>query len=200
MFFFSHLGFWSGNLFLIAPFPDRCLIVPSVRFKNIKRFETELKWIKLLQTPFQSKRKSRSHGMRKKGNDKRKRCAAMKLNTSLNDLAVIQWIHGRHSMFSYLSSLPIAVLRFLDREANRFYDRNHQMYDAALLTRCYTHHALRPFIDSESYHIRRLRRISDTEAPFLDLHLTVAKGFVSSKIYDKRDDFDFDIVNSVFGL
>ena len=24
----------------------------TVRFKNIKRFETELKWIKLLQTPF----------------------------------------------------------------------------------------------------------------------------------------------------
>ena len=25
---FSHLSFWSGNLFLIAPFPDRCLLVP----------------------------------------------------------------------------------------------------------------------------------------------------------------------------
>ena len=25
---FSHLGFWSGNLFLIAPFPDLCLLVP----------------------------------------------------------------------------------------------------------------------------------------------------------------------------
>ena len=25
---FSHLGFWSGNLFLIAPFPDLCLFVP----------------------------------------------------------------------------------------------------------------------------------------------------------------------------
>ena len=37
--------------------------------------------------------------------------------------------------------------------------------------------------------------ISDTEAPFLDLHLSIANGFVSSKIYDKRDDFDFDIVN-----
>ena len=36
---------------------------------------------------------------------------------------------------------------------------------------------------------------SDTEAPFLDLHLSISKGFVSSKIYDKRDDFDFDIVN-----
>ena len=23
-----HLGFWSGNLFLIAPFPDLCLLVP----------------------------------------------------------------------------------------------------------------------------------------------------------------------------
>ena len=39
--------------------------------------------------------------------------------------------------------------------------------------------------------------ISDTEAPFLDLHLSVANGFVSSKIY-KRDDFDFDIVNFPF--
>ena len=40
--------------------------------------------------------------------------------------------------------------------------------------------------------------ISDTEAPFLDIHLSVANGFVSSKIYDKRDDFDFDIVNFPF--
>ena len=40
--------------------------------------------------------------------------------------------------------------------------------------------------------------ISDTEAPFLDLHLSVANGFFSSKIYDKRDDFDFDIVNFPF--
>ena len=39
---------------------------------------------------------------------------------------------------------------------------------------------------------------SDTEAPFLHLHLTISDGFVSSKIYDKRDDFDFDIVNFPF--
>ena len=25
---FLLLGFWSGNIFLIAPFPDRCLLVP----------------------------------------------------------------------------------------------------------------------------------------------------------------------------
>ena len=37
---------------------------------------------------------------------------------------------------------------------------------------------------------------SDTEAPFLDFHLTISDGFVSSKMYDKRD--DFDIVNVPF--
>ena len=30
---FSHLGFWSGNLFLIAPFPDLCILVP---FQTLK--------------------------------------------------------------------------------------------------------------------------------------------------------------------
>lgn len=38
----------------------------------------------------------------------------------------------------------------------------------------------------------------NTEAPFLDLYLFISNGFVSSKIYDKRDDFDFDIVNFPF--
>ena len=27
-FSFSHFGFWSGNFFLIAPFPGHCLLVP----------------------------------------------------------------------------------------------------------------------------------------------------------------------------
>ena len=39
---------------------------------------------------------------------------------------------------------------------------------------------------------------SDTEAPVLDFHLFISNRFVSSKIYDKRDDFDFDIVNFPF--
>ena len=38
----------------------------------------------------------------------------------------------------------------------------------------------------------------DTEAPFLDLHLSLANGFVSSKIHGKRDAFDFEIVNFPF--
>ena len=39
---------------------------------------------------------------------------------------------------------------------------------------------------------------SHTEAPFLDLHLSISNEFVSSKIYDKRDDFDFEVVNFPF--
>ena len=39
---------------------------------------------------------------------------------------------------------------------------------------------------------------SDTEAPFLDLHLSISNGFVTSKIYNKRNDFDFDIVKFPF--
>ena len=32
---------------------------------------------------------------------------------------------------------------------------------------------------------------SDTEAAFLDLHSSISNDIVSTKIYDKRDDFDF---------
>ena len=39
---------------------------------------------------------------------------------------------------------------------------------------------------------------SDTEAPFLDLNLSISNGTVSTKIYDKRDDFEFYIVNFPF--
>ena len=40
--------------------------------------------------------------------------------------------------------------------------------------------------------------VSDADASFLDLHLSISDGFVKTKIYDKRDDFDFDIVNFPF--
>ena len=39
---------------------------------------------------------------------------------------------------------------------------------------------------------------SDTEAVFLDLHWSISYDIVSTKIYDKRDDFDFEIINFPF--
>ena len=39
---------------------------------------------------------------------------------------------------------------------------------------------------------------SDTEAAFYDLHLAISNDIVSTKSYDKRDDFDFETVNFPF--
>ena len=40
--------------------------------------------------------------------------------------------------------------------------------------------------------------ISDTEAALLDLHLSISNDIFSTKIYDKRDNFDFEIVTFPF--
>ena len=186
----------------------------SVRFNTIKRFESELKWIKLLQSPsplgfndniYQEgniskipyfdvfslseirKRKRRSHGKRQKGNDKRKICAVQKSGTSLYNLSSKLREHGRHAMLSFLSSLPIPVLCILDIDAYRFYDRKHQMYEAALLTRCYTQHALSPFIDAEINHQRHFIKIPfiNKGMDFIDLPSIFQDKSVTSSITSK---------------
>ena len=39
---------------------------------------------------------------------------------------------------------------------------------------------------------------ADTEAAFLDLHLSISNDIVSTKIYDKREDFDLKLSISHF--
>ena len=68
-------------------------------------------------------------------------------------------------MLSKLASLSISSFRKLDAEANTFYDRKHDLYEAALPTRCYTQHSLCPYIDSKINHIRPL----DTSSKFHSL-------------------------------
>ena len=104
-FLYLHFKFTSHSLNGVLVQPVEKLTYEkssSSRFKIIKRHKTELKWIKSLQTPFPlefndniyhecniskmpdfdvfslleiRKRKSRSHGIRKKGNGKRKKRA-----------------------------------------------------------------------------------------------------------------------------
>ena len=132
------------------------------RFQIIRRHESELKWIKLLQTPYPlgfndniyhednlpkmpdfdvfsllefRKRTDRSHGIKKNGNCKRKSRVQNLANCTLRDKASKLDVHGQHCNLSYLSSIPISDLRCLDTEANKFYDRTNRLYDAALLTR-----------------------------------------------------------------
>ena len=40
--------------------------------------------------------------------------------------------------------------------------------------------------------------VSGTETSFFNLHWSISDGFVKTKIFDKRDDFNFDIVNFPF--
>ena len=41
-------------------------------------------------------------------------------------------------------------------------------------------------------------KTSNTKDGFLDLRLSISNDIVSTKIYDKRDDFDFEIGNVLF--
>ena len=103
---------------------------------------------------------------------KRKICTEKRLNTSLKDLSLALTNHGRHGLFSFLSSLPISVLRNLELEANKLYDRANKLYKAALLTRCYVQHFLSPYIDSEVNHKRHFIKIPfiNKGIEFIDLH------------------------------
>ena len=75
-------------------------------------------------------RKSRSHGKRKNGNIKRKTCAEKRINTPLKNLSIALNNHGWLGLLSFLSSLPISVLCYLELEANKFSDRANKLYKA----------------------------------------------------------------------
>ena len=85
---------------------------------------------------------------------------------------------------SRLVAFSISSLRHLDNEANKFYDRAHRLYDAAILTRCYSQHALRPYIDSKINHIRHFIKIQfvNKEIEFINLPSIFKDKFVFSSI------------------
>ena len=72
----------------------------------------------------------------------------------------------------------------MDTEANKFYDRSNRFYDAALLTRCYTQHALCPFIDSKINNVRHFIKIPfiNKGMDFIDLPGTFRDKSVQSAV------------------
>ena len=52
--------------------------------------------------------------------------------------------------------------------------------------------------DRRALHFQNFTNSSDTEATFLDLNLSITNDIVSSKIYDKRDDSNYEIVKFPF--
>ena len=100
-------------------------------------------------------------------------CYERDFMTSLSDVKQAEIIEGFKSTSRYLDDLLNIDNPFFERMANHIYPPELQLNKA---------------------------NTSDTEAPFLDLHLSISNGFVSSKIYDKRDDFDFNLVNFPFWM
>ena len=80
--------------------------------------------------------------------------------------------------------MPISVLRNLELEANKLYDRANKLYKAALLTRWYVQHFLSPYIDSEVNHKRHFMKIPfiNKGIEFIDLHSIFKDNSVISSI------------------
>ena len=151
-------------------------------FKIKARHIAELKWMKKLQTPYPlglndniyqegniskdpnidifsifsiRKRKSRSHGLRRNGNIKRK----SRVIISVADLHTIFKQSGKHSMLSRLTSLSISSLKLIDEEADKIFIRTDPLYNTASIVQSYTQHVLRPHIDKESDHVRHFLKL-----------------------------------------
>ena len=139
---FSHLGFWSGNLFLIAPFPDLCLLVPFYI-----RFGTKL-YRQIVGIPMGT-------NCAPLVADLFLYCYERDFMDSLNHDNQADVIEAFNSTSRYLDDLLNIDNPYFEGMVNQIYPPELQLNKA---------------------------NISDTEAPFLDLHLSVANGFVSSKI------------------
>ena len=77
-----------------------------------------------------------------------------------------------------------------------FYSTSRYLYDLLNINNTYFEQMVGQIYPTE--HQLNKANYSYTEAPFLDLNLSITNGIVSSKIYDKRDDFNFEMVNFPF--
>ena len=97
------------------------------------------------------------------------------------------------------------------KKLNKFYGRKHDYYHTALLTRCYTQHALRSCIDLEMNHIRHFIKIPfiNTGIDFIDLPSILRDNTVESSIPDYFENkeppiicykYDKPIRNTIFNF
>ena len=91
-------------------------------------------------------------------------------------------VHGRVANLVIIFKLQNGFYTGIYSYANS--NRFHQLYDAALLTRCYTQHALRSFIDSETNHKRHFIKIPfiNKGIEFIDLPSIFKDRSVTSSI------------------
>ena len=100
-------------------------------------------------------------------------CYERDFMTSLSDVKQAEIIEAFKSTYRYLDDLLNINNTYFEGMVSRIYPPELQLNKA---------------------------NTSDTKGSFLDLYLSISNGFVSSKICDKGDDFDFDIVTFPFWM
>ena len=109
---------------------------------------------------------------------------------SIPDLCILTYV------LSFLSSLPISVLRNLELGANKLCDRANKLYKAALLTRCYAQHFLSPYIDYEFKNKQYFIEIPliHKGMEVIDLHSIFKDNLVSSSIPNNFNNSETPII------
>ena len=92
--------------------------------------------------------------------------------------------------------MPISVLRYLELEANKLYDKPSKLYKAALSTMCYVQHFLIPYIDSEVNHKRHFIKIPfiNKGMEFIDLHSIFKDNLAISSIPNDFNNTETSII------
>ena len=106
-------------------------------------------------------------------------------------------IHALYLILKYFTDLS----NLIRRRAVRWFSRSASRYLDDILNILNINNAYFDNMVSQIYPAElqlNKANASDTEAAFLDLHLSISNDIVPTKIYDKRDDFDFEIVNFPF--
>ena len=120
----------------------------------------------------------------------------IKCKLIIKDFSIVLNNYGRHVLLSFLSYLPISVLRNLGLEANKLYARANTLHRASLLTRRYVQHFFSPYVDSEVNHKQNFIKISliDKCTEFINLHSTCKDQSVISSVLNYFNNSETPII------
>ena len=115
------------------------------------------------------------------------------LSYDLWQIAQLVWLH----LFLFCYERDFMVSLSDDKQADVIDDVTSRYLDDILdINNVYFDNMVSQIYPSELQ--LNIANASDTEVECLDLHLSISNDIVSTKIYDKRDGFDFEIVNFPF--
>ena len=112
---------------------------------------------------------------------------------------LVSWVRCGTWLYRFLIFAPLLTSLSDDKQADvidAFNTTSRYLDDILNINNVYIYNMVSQIYPSELQ--LNKANTSDTKSTFLDLHLSASNDIVAAKIYDKRDDFDFEIVNFSF--